>query len=75
MRILIENCDYYIYYHPMPKGIFSMCMPNPDGTFAIYLDPRRSYCQRKTDLDHELNHIRNDDFYNDLPLREIEDYL
>ena len=50
-------------------------MPNNDGTFSIYLDPRRSREQQIEDYLHELNHILNDDFYNGLPIYICEDYL
>ena len=72
---LREGIDYYIYFRIMPPKIYAFITPNDDGTFSIYLDPRRSYLQRKCDLDHELNHILNNDFYNGLPLQQIEDYL
>ena len=72
---LREGIDYYIYFRIMPPKIYAFITPNDDGTFSIYLDPRRSYLQRKRDLDHELNHIRRGDFYNGLPLQQIEDYL
>ena len=72
---LIENSDYYIYLIIMPPKIYSFVRPNADGTYSVYLDPRRSYLQRKRDLEHELNHIRNGDFYNGLPIHSIEDYL
>ena len=72
---LVEGTDYFIYYWIMPPKIYAFVRPNADGTFSIYLDPRRSYLQRKRDLDHELNHIRRGDFYNGLPLQQIEDYL
>ena len=73
--LLIENADYYIYFIIMPPKIYSFVRPNSDGTFSVYLDPRRSYLQRKRDLDHELKHICNGDFYNGLPIQQIEDYL
>ena len=72
---LREGIDYYIYFRIMPPKIYAFITPNDDGTFSVYLDPRRSYLQRKRDLDHELNHILNNDFYNGLPLQQIEDYL
>lgn len=75
MKKLVEGVDYYIYFMNFPPMIFSCVTPNADGTFSIYLDPRRSYLQRKCDLDHELNHILNNDFYNGRPLQQIEDYL
>lgn len=73
--ILLEGTDYFIYYMKMPPKIYAWAMPNADGTFSIFLDPRRSYICRKSDLEHELNHIRNDDFYNGLPITAVEDYL
>lgn len=72
---LIENADYFIYLFIMPPKIYSFVRPNSDGTYSIYLDPRRSYYQRKCDLEHELNHIRNDDLYNGLPISAVEEYL
>ena len=72
---LIEGCDYFIYMMKMPPKIYACCTPNADGTYSIYLDPRRSYLCRKSDLEHELSHIRNNDFCNGRPIYEIEDYL
>ena len=72
---LIENADYFIYLFIMPPKIYSFVRPNSDGTFSIYLDPRRDYYHRMKDLEHELNHIRNGDLYSGLPIQAIEDYL
>ena len=73
--MIIEEADYFIRFRIMPPKIYAFITPNDDGTFSVYLDPRRSYYQRKQDLDHELRHIANDDFYNGLPIYQIEDYL
>ena len=76
MRTLLEGADYFIYYClNFPPKIYSAVTPNTDGTFSIYLDPKRDYFHRLKDLEHELNHIRNDDFYSDLPISDIESYL
>ena len=72
---LIEEVDYFVRFWIMPPKIYSFIIPNDDGTFSIYLDPRRDYYHRMKDLEHELNHIRNGDFYNGLPIQTIEDYL
>lgn len=71
---LIEGIDYFIYYMNMPPKIYAFVMPNEDATFSIFLDPRRDYFHRQIDLEHELNHIRNDDLYNGLPISAIEGY-
>lgn len=73
--MLIEGIDYFIYYRNMPPKIYAFVTPNEDGTFSVYLDPRRSYRQRMNDLNHELRHIVNGDFYNGLPINSVEDYL
>lgn len=72
---LIEGIDYFIYYMTMPPKIYALVMPNEDATFSIFLDPRRDYFHRLKDLEHELNHIRNDDLYNGLPISAAEEYL
>ena len=71
---LIEGIDYFIYYMNMPPKIYAFVMPNEDATFSIFLDPRRDYFHRRKDLEHELNHIRNDDLYSGLPISAIEGY-
>ena len=68
----LENADYFIYYMQMPRGIYAFVTPNDDGTFSIYLDPRRSFSQLRDDFSHELRHIVREDFYNGLPIQIIE---
>lgn len=75
MGLPIENCDYFIRYMKLPPKIWAFVTPNDDGTFSIYLDPRRSREQQIEDCLHELKHILNDDFYNGLPIYICEDYL
>ena len=68
----VFGIDYYVYYRQMPPGIYACVATNPDGTFTIWLDPRRTPEQLRDDLDHELRHIVRDDFHNDLPIQIIE---
>ena len=76
MKTLLEGADYYLYYClNFPPKIYAAVTPNSDGTFSIYLDPRRDYWHRLKDLEHELDHIRNGDFNSDLPIQLIESYL
>ena len=69
---LLEGVDYFIYLMPMPKGIYACVVTNPDGTYSVYLDPRRSFDQLLKDLEHELNHIIRKDFDNGLPIWVVE---
>lgn len=74
MCMPIENADYFIRYMTLPPKIWAFVTPNDDGTFSVYLDPRRSREQQIEDYTHELNHILNDDLYNGLPIYVVEDY-
>lgn len=69
---LIEGADYFIYWMPMPPGIYACVVGNPDSTYSVYLDPRRSFDQLIDDLDHELRHIVCDDLFNGLPIWVVE---
>ena len=71
-RQLIEGVDYFLYWMKMPKGIYACVVENPDCTYSIYLDPRRSFAQLTDDLDHELLHICRDDLHNGLPIWVVE---
>jgi hypothetical protein len=68
----IEGVDFFVYYMKMPKGIYAFVMPNSDGTYSMFLDPRRSRDQQLEDYIHELTHIVREDFYNDLPIQIVE---
>lgn len=47
--------------------------PNDDGTFEIYINSKLCASKQKKCLKHELQHIRQDHFYNDiLPIEKIE---
>lgn len=68
----IEECDYWIRYMELPPKIYAFVHPNDDGTFLIFLDPRRSRDQQIEDYIHELKHILSEDFYNNLPIQIVE---
>lgn len=70
--MLLENADFFVRYKQLPTGIFAFVTPNDDGTFSIFLDPRRSSAQQQEDCSHEIRHIVNDDFYSDKPVVVIE---
>ena len=72
MEMPIEECDYWIRYMELPPKIYAFVHPNSDGTYLIFLDPRRSREQQIEDYIHELMHILNGDFYNDLPMQIVE---
>ena len=68
----IEGIDFFVRFMELPEGIYAFVTPNDDGTFSVFLDPRRSYDQLHDDLAHEVRHIARDDVYNGLPLSVVE---
>lgn len=72
MAYPIEGADYWIRLMELPPGIFAFVHANGDGTYLIYLDPRRDFWHQLDDWEHEIWHILHDDFYNDQPIEAIE---
>ncbi len=70
---LIEGADFFIRATDFPntanKGAVIV---NEDGTYSVYINSRYPQCQWKDIADHELRHLLNNDFYNDLDIRFIE---
>lgn len=72
--MLIEGSDYYVRLIPFPvNSVGGMVTPNDDGSFSIYINSNLSEERQKKALDHELEHILRGDFWNGLPVSEIED--
>ena len=72
MSLPIENCDYFVYLAELPPKIYAMLISNGDGTFSMYLDPRRDFEHWVDDYEHELWHLIRDDLFNDDPIWVIE---
>ncbi len=72
MEMPIEECDYWIRYMELPPKIYAFVHPNDDGTYIIFLDPRRSRDQQIEDYIHEIWHIIRDDMHSFLPVSVIE---
>ena len=49
-------------------SVRAVTIPNDDGTFDIYINARLPEELQRKALEHELNHIRKDHFYNDDPV-------
>ena len=71
---LIEGADYFIHIVQFPKGFRcdGLVTPNDDGTFSVYLDANKTKERQRMACDHELTHIKNDDFYNGKPIEAVE---
>ena len=53
---------------PLPEAVRAVVLPNDDGTFDIYINSTLPEELQQRALDHELEHIRRDHFYNDDPV-------
>lgn len=69
---MIENVDYFVRVIPLPCGVNGLVSPNADGTFNVYLN---MYADREHQIaacEHEIAHIKNDDFYSGMDIRAVE---
>lgn len=67
----IEGIDYFVYFLPMHGSIGGYITPNDDGTFSVYLNARLSRERNIKTLEHERQHIINNDFCK-TDVRQIE---
>ena len=63
---------YTVYMLPLPGDINAAVRVSPDGWVSIYINDYLSPEARKKALKHELEHIRRDDWYNDMTIDEVE---
>ena len=72
--MLIEGADYFVRFVDFPDNANcgGMVLLNEDGTFSVYLDPRRSTEKIKKTMRHEYNHMANDDLFGGKDIRTIE---
>lgn len=57
--------DFYIRTVKLPGSVRGVTIPNEDGTFNVFINSSLSpECSNDT-LEHELNHIKKDHFYDD----------
>lgn len=64
--------EIFCYLVDMPYRIDATAIPNDDGTYTIYVNSRLSIERQRKAYLHEIRHIKNDDFYKDINVNEIE---
>jgi hypothetical protein len=64
--------DYFVRYITLPPKVPAAVVCNNDGTFDIYINELLSDAQREKALKHEIDHIKEDHFYSDQPIGELE---
>jgi len=58
-----------------PGDVHGAVRLSADGFPNIYINDWLSPMAKLRAFQHEMNHLENDDFYNDRPIEEVEDYL
>lgn len=62
--------EVILRYINLPYSVRGYVQEDPNGDFNIYVNSRLSYEMQQATIKHELNHIEQDHFYNDI--KEIE---
>lgn len=74
---LVEGQDYVLRCVPFPNcATDGAVMSTPEGIACIFINTRVCPKRQQIALQHELEHLANDDLYNDeLTTEEIEDRM
>lgn len=65
--------EYRVYLIKLPGCVHGAVRVDADGFPSIYINDDLSPKAKKAALQHEMRHIKNDDFYNDKPIQEVEE--
>ena len=72
MGRLIEGQDYVIRCVPFPNSAVDGAIVSHPDISCVYINSRVSPKRQREALQHELDHLKNDDLYSDDPAVEIE---
>ena len=56
----------------LPYGVPGLTVKDEEGDYNVYLNARLSLGQRAKAFRHEIEHIKNGDFYSEDSVEEIE---
>lgn len=68
----MSDDEYRVYMMPLPGTIKAAVKLDNEGFPSIYINDALAPDARKKAFIHELRHIERDDFFNDLPIEEVE---
>lgn len=68
-------CDVFVRYIELPSTVRGVTIPNDDNTFNIYINATICEDKQKQALNHELEHIKRDHFYDEEPAIKNEKEL
>lgn len=69
---MLTEGDFHVYLLPFDGDIEGCVTMDEDCFYSIYINANLPPDRQRKVLDHELNHILNNDFYNDKPIYDIE---
>lgn len=64
--------DIFVRLKSLPRGMRGLTILDSDGNYNVYINSRLSDDGRAEAYWHEIEHIENDDFYNDVDIRRAE---
>lgn len=68
----MSDDEYRVYMMHLPGTIKAAVKLDNEGFPSIYINDALAPDARKKAFIHELRHIERDDFFNDLPIEEVE---
>lgn len=68
----MSDDEYRVYEVALPGDIYGAVRLDADGFASIYINNALSPAEKKKTLEHEIEHLLNNDFYNDKDIREVE---
>jgi hypothetical protein len=68
----LEGADFFVRVIDLPPRVGGFCSPNEDGTYNVYLNIRKDRDHNIDSYFHEVDHIEDDDFWNDESIEEVE---
>ncbi|MFP3154428.1 hypothetical protein LQZ18_08365 [Lachnospiraceae bacterium ZAX-1] len=66
--------DINLHLMDMPSTVSGYTVINPDSSYTIFLNARLTYERQLAAYMHEMEHIQENDFENEIEVNYIEDY-
>lgn len=69
---MLTDGDFHVYLLPFDGDVEGCVTMDENCFYSIYINSNLPPDRQRKVLKHELNHILNNDFYNELPINVIE---
>lgn len=63
---------YIVRLVDLPASVGGLVSEDETGTYNIYINARHGYQEQRKSLEHELEHIQEDDLHNAKDIRSAE---